>query len=362
MSRRYVARRVSKEDEAQKTCKVEGISPKMALRYLAKQHEQQRHVDDARVSSYADLMKEGTWLDLIGEPIIFDKSGFLVNGAHRLGAIVQSGISGQKFIVIRNAGEDDILAMDQGRKRTATQMFKMAGEEVPKGTPGFVRAFYELPGLMSFIWDMKRISDGYDKIKAGIDWFDGIIHALKVTGSNRLFTAPIAAAFIRAYYHQWPRAKVLEEEESSLTGMLKRHFTGDSTRSPIVRFREWILNQRDMGGGRTARNDIYLKATMAIRNELEFLESGKNTKLLKRTKQDLWPIKDGQKLDRDPSTRGGGKGGKVDRLIKRLRGEQETVDQVMKELPEILALQQNGAAKPKRKRGRNIRKRKAKAK
>lgn len=78
---------------------------------------------------YIAAMKRG-W-KLTGEPIIFSKSGRLLNGQHRLKACQESGTS-FSCLVVFGIDDDAFKFMDIGIVRTAAHIFSI--EEVPNAT------------------------------------------------------------------------------------------------------------------------------------------------------------------------------------------------------------------------------------
>lgn len=64
------------------------ITPEMAKKYLQNM-KTNRNISFARVNAYARDMERGAWQEN-GESIVFNKSGQLVNGQHRLAAIVKA--------------------------------------------------------------------------------------------------------------------------------------------------------------------------------------------------------------------------------------------------------------------------------
>lgn len=76
---------------------------------------------------YARAMKSGSW-KLTGEPIIFSKSGNLLNGQHRLMACINAG-SSFPSVVIFGIDDDAFKFMDIGIARTAGHIFAI--EEIP---------------------------------------------------------------------------------------------------------------------------------------------------------------------------------------------------------------------------------------
>jgi hypothetical protein len=104
---------------------IETITPEKAATYLNKIHENQRRLSQPRVEILAEDMSSGNWFDS-NDGICFDKNGSLINGQHRLMAIVRSGVP-QQFIVIRGLDENAFFAMDRGVKRNARHQLQALG-------------------------------------------------------------------------------------------------------------------------------------------------------------------------------------------------------------------------------------------
>lgn len=78
-----------------------------------------RPPSQVRVNAYARLMSEGKWGEF--SQIVFDNNGHLVDGGHRLRAVVKSGCS-VVFAVCRGVNERYVPFIDTGRPRTAGDM------------------------------------------------------------------------------------------------------------------------------------------------------------------------------------------------------------------------------------------------
>lgn len=91
----------------------------------------QRGVSDRRVAKYAADMKAGNWA-LNGESIIIDENGHLLNGQHRLHAVVKSGVS-VKMLVVYNVPEmisdklKTIDTVDTGYARSVACQLRIDG-------------------------------------------------------------------------------------------------------------------------------------------------------------------------------------------------------------------------------------------
>jgi hypothetical protein len=99
--------------------KLEIITPQIAEKYLTKNVCNYRRYAKQVAMAYADDMKTGNW-KANGEAIKFNKSGFLVDGQHRLNAIIMAQVP-VEMMVIRGV-EDDIVAYDIGKNRTIGQI------------------------------------------------------------------------------------------------------------------------------------------------------------------------------------------------------------------------------------------------
>ena len=76
---------------------VEIISPEQAQAYLTN-NAKHRKVKQKKVDEYMKEMRDGKWR-LNGKVLIFDRNGRLLNGQHRLHAVVQSGVSLTTLVV-----------------------------------------------------------------------------------------------------------------------------------------------------------------------------------------------------------------------------------------------------------------------
>lgn len=116
---------------------VEIISPDAAKQYLARNFETNRKLSPKNVAKHISSMQKGSWListDCIG----FDTLGRLINGQHRLTAIVQSDTS-QPFIVVRNLPIQSAQILDLGKKRMMDERLCIAGKTLSRTLCSVVR-------------------------------------------------------------------------------------------------------------------------------------------------------------------------------------------------------------------------------
>lgn len=95
---------------------VEVITPAMAKDMLDTINVKNRKQRPAVIARYAAMMSNGEW-KLSPEAIVIANTGRLLNGQHRLSAVVKSGVA-VRFLVIRGTNEDVFEVLDRGAVRS----------------------------------------------------------------------------------------------------------------------------------------------------------------------------------------------------------------------------------------------------
>lgn len=115
------------EEKSERTvsAEVELVKPATAEEWLGK-NQVNRRVRDRLVSAYARDMAAGKW-HLSGEAIKFSKAGQLLDGQHRLHAVVRADVA-VWMLVVRGLAEDTQQVMDSGAGRTAGDALRLRGE------------------------------------------------------------------------------------------------------------------------------------------------------------------------------------------------------------------------------------------
>lgn len=111
--------------------KIETITPEIAESYLKRNTNNYRSIDSWTVKMYADDMAAGRW-QFNGESIRFSKSGELIDGQHRLKAIVKAKVP-VKMLVVRDV-DDEVSIYDVGKGRTSAQI--LSANEIEKSVRG----------------------------------------------------------------------------------------------------------------------------------------------------------------------------------------------------------------------------------
>jgi len=130
-----------------KSVNTETITPDDAKEMLAK-NPNNRHINKAYVKQLANDMGRRVFQDN-GATICIDEEGNILDGQHRLLAIVESGVPLKDAIVVRGLKPESFATIDSGRPRTNGDRLSMMGIKNSSSIAACARAFllYKLGDL-----------------------------------------------------------------------------------------------------------------------------------------------------------------------------------------------------------------------
>jgi phage tail tape-measure protein len=107
---------------------IQTITPDLAKEWLTLNTDN-RKLSQATVEVYANAIRQGDW-KLNGDSIKFGTSGNLLDGQHRLGAVIKAKRSIQS-IVITGVDDTAMPTLDVGKKRGASDYLSLRGVKNP---------------------------------------------------------------------------------------------------------------------------------------------------------------------------------------------------------------------------------------
>lgn len=122
------------------------ITPQRAKELLVASAEFVQRRLKWKVDVYAADMAAGRWLDN-GESLIFDQDGVLLNGQHRLHAIIKSGVT-LRMKVTLGVPRAAAKTMDQGLSRTVGDALRMGGTKNASTLVAAARTLHEFRGAV----------------------------------------------------------------------------------------------------------------------------------------------------------------------------------------------------------------------
>ena len=177
------------------------ITPALAATMIEKNHPRNRPRIKSRVAFFAAQLLAGKF-EKTHQGIAFDKKGLLVDGQHRLAAIIETGIA---MTMLVTTGLDDraIEAMDNPAYRADWQQCVIGGTDIDRTQAALVKLVVgSINGVAKL--DKDQLREWFAKLKPGIDFVDQHAPARRVNNVIR-------AAIVRAWFvRQQERARLIE--------------------------------------------------------------------------------------------------------------------------------------------------------
>ena len=150
-----------------------------------------RKISDKTVTAYANAMKQGEWT-LSPQGIAFNERGELIDGQHRLCAIVESETT-QEMIVFSGWSEDTIRVLDSGMRRMAHQALQITTDfNVTRQMVAALR----IASTPIHLKQVKLVS-----VQGLSQLYSAYQESIEFVESTGVKVAPVLAASLRAYIH-----------------------------------------------------------------------------------------------------------------------------------------------------------------
>ncbi len=260
------------------------VTPAMAMDWLDNANTTNRKVSDAHVQRLARDMASGEW-KLTHEGIAFDPSGILLDGQHRLWAIVESGVS-IRMVVARGVPREAALAINTGLTRTLSDNLKIAGEGSYSNT---------LIAMASVVHHGRRNNRGgsyderYEIMKRYLDhlqWAEN-----KMPTKRYVRNAIVGSAVARAHMYERDLDRLSQFCEILATGLAQ----GERD-SACIALRNYLIE----GGGKLAHDsrDMFLKSMHAIKAFMR----GRPLTVVRPVKEEAYPLPDSSRPEARPTS------------------------------------------------------------
>lgn len=166
------------------------VTPETARAWL-NLNRKNRNLRKRDLDRYRRDMQAGQWR-LAGDPIRFATDGTLIDGQHRLTALIQAGVT-LPLLVVRGINPVAQTVMDTGRKRTASDALTING-----ASNGSLLA---ATALLKISFDMDSLEGKYEasheEIITTVDAYPGLVTAAEFarTIARRTDIAPATVSF-----------------------------------------------------------------------------------------------------------------------------------------------------------------------
>lgn len=170
------------------------VTPEIAAQLLRRNFENNRNVASTVVRRYSALMKENRWE--LSDPIKFAEDGTLIDGQHRLNAVIHSGES-VPFVILTGYPKGAIEVLDQGKKRDATNIMQFRGMPTNPLKISIMRTVVSVSTGKDFVLSPSQVVDLIEVYE------DGLSFACQYSGNpNSIKYAPVISTVFMAYYFE----------------------------------------------------------------------------------------------------------------------------------------------------------------
>lgn len=245
------------------TTTLETITPEIAEKYLEK-NITNRNVRESWVTELSNAIKRGRFR-LTHQGIGFDVKGKLIDGQHRLLAVVKAGLPVQLYVT-RGLDEAVREVCDIQAKRSAGDILRLAGYNFHNAT--FAAMVKHVVGGMS---GPARIPND-EIVRYANQYEEGILFVINNFTKKipNVTTCPVMAPIARAYYTQ-DKHRLAEFCSILVTGRYK----DDDADSAALALRQWLISSPSVRNGRSVI-EAYRKTVRALD---AFLNQEKLTRL-----------------------------------------------------------------------------------
>lgn len=249
----------------------EKISPNQAFIWLDQNNTINRRIRLSLVDKYARDMTNGKWVTT-GDPISFDWENVLLEGQHRLSAVVKSGMT-IEFTIVRGLDPKSRMVHGIGAARRPADILKILGWQTNNSLVAIVRSIMNGHNKRASI---PEIVDAYETHHEAAEITLAMFPSIK----KRIVISPVTGPIARAWYSQ-DYTKLQTFADILYNGLADRRRKGDAS---VILLRDYLLQVPSRGENLT--REIYGLTETSLS---AFLSNQKLT-TLEPSKEELFPL------------------------------------------------------------------------
>ena len=239
---KYNAQHTEQNDEIRSS--IELITPEIAQTYIDNQRTN-RKIRQAHVSRLVDDMVNGRWQSM-SDPIKFDDKNRLIDGQHRLSAVIKSKIP-QKFIVLRGYNTGSMLLLDTGLKRKAANIGQIRGLDIDNLDCATINHL-SLPLDQHKLSELRQL-EIFESYRDGVKFIGDLakkVGGINVKNAGYIYpNAPLRALLAKAFYYE-NHEDLAVFVDAFITGMSNR--PGSENITPAIALRNHVIGLKQSKG------------------------------------------------------------------------------------------------------------------
>ena len=239
------------------------VTPKMAVEWLEKNIDNNRTIRQSIVSKYARDMRNGDW-KLTHQGIAFNSIGELVDGQHRLWAVVEANVPVKMYVATGlDIGTEKLV--DSGLARTMVDQLKFVNDDL----------VYRTTVVLAMIRNLHIIKLNYPtrykfsstEMESFIDNHYNLCNwvYLNTNEARNMRVAGVQVALVSAMANGIDIDDLVKFEQCCSKGTI---YDGEYNHTAAIRFRNWLDSEKRKSGIDMTRT-IIQKCENAIRCYVE---------------------------------------------------------------------------------------------
>jgi hypothetical protein len=251
------------------------VTPAMAIRWLENANIRNRKLSQNHINKLARDIKNGQW-KLTHAGIAFDPNGVLLDGQHRLWAIVESETP-IDLMVFYNVPNEALMAIDCGKSRNVVDVLKLSNKDgyITSSHTSTLRALLGGYGAAPTL-TQRETSEQLANFRSAIDFAVKHLSSCRFRG---ICNAATRAVIARAWYSADP------EKLIHFCDILTSGIVGHTPAATVlVSLQQYLLTTRDSSSA--ARRERYGKTERALK---AFLNAEALSKLV-TSNSELFPL------------------------------------------------------------------------
>jgi hypothetical protein len=234
------------------------VTPEMAREWLSK-NSHNRPINRHRVLLLKEQIDNDTFALTHQGIAFYGDFEELADGQHRLAAIAD-GEKGVEMMVTWGLSRDAVHAIDRGRPRSITNVLNFMGMSLGQSHTAACRALWldYHAARKETVWN-NQVFDTHKFLVFCNHVLDAVNFAMPPKACRGLSHASVTAAIAAAWFTQ-SHVDIARFKE------LLHYGTGASdSETSAIKLREYLLTHRVTSGGNEARQELYLRASTALR-------------------------------------------------------------------------------------------------
>lgn len=246
------------------------VTPEIAMKWLEERNVNNRRLNEKRIQVMARDITEGRWM-LTHVGIAFSTTGALIDGQHRLWAIIEANTPAE-LLVWQNVDPKSMMVIDCGKSRSMADILSIAGEndDVNRDQVAILRAIlggFSCPPSLSPSETSEMLRCHGEAINFAMD---NLPHIAAASGVNTAITRAVIA---RAYYTvdaaslekfcRMLTTGVVTSEDESVIALLRQQLLTVRSNSSLHRIQRYGKVERTLMAWLRGENPSRLYAVTA---------------------------------------------------------------------------------------------------